>query len=152
MCIMAHSSTCIVAIILIVIASHTTTPTGSGATIFNKRNDIITICLRFALKMNKSAIKLLPFIKTNVTMKECLKKYFKISSVYYFITSNEWYVLAKRKRGGIGAHLIIVMTFFKDTNEKNRNKFGYLSRLVYFFIFLLISFPYDFLSNELYWK
>lgn len=68
--------------------------------------------------MNKSAIKLLPFIKTNVTMKECLKKYFKISSVYYFITSNEWYVLAKRKRGGIGAHLIIVMTFFKDTAEK----------------------------------
>lgn len=68
--------------------------------------------------MNKSAIKLLPFIKTNVTMKECLKKYFKISSVYCFITSNEWYVLPKRKKGGIGAHLIIVMTFFKDTNEK----------------------------------
>lgn len=86
--------------------------------IFNKRNDIITICLRFALKMNKSAIKLLPFIKTNVTMKECLKKYFKISSVYYFITSNEWYVLQKRKKGGIGAYFIFVMIFFKDTNEK----------------------------------
>lgn len=120
--------------------------------IFNKRNDIITICLRFALKMNKSAIKLLPFIKTNVTMKECSKKYFKISSVYYFITSNVWYVSPKKKKVALALIWSLWWYSLRIPTKKNWNKFGNLSRLIYFIFVLLISFPYDFLSNELYWK